>query len=384
MNKPLNIIYFGNNPFPIGAATTKRRRYMLDYMNGHHIECHVLVTWHSGKSENANDGMYGNCDYHDISHLFHLSSIRNYYKEGKHWLWEWFNADKKNVLICGTVVEFVDYPLFTFAKKIGYKIVMDKVETNYLQMSKHLPIKFRIHAGLNESIHGKVDNNTDGCFVISNALYDENHSAYPKMPLCILPNATPILQKQPKKKLSDIPVVLYTGTFAPKDGVEYLIKGFLLARKRGVNCKLVLTGKGNDFDMKVLDLIKGNPNVEYKGRVPDEELNRILLDSDILTMTRINSRFANYGFPFKLSESLATGNPVIASDVSDVTKYVRHKESAYVVRPESVEDIADGIQFYVEHPEDALRIGQNGLAVAKEKFGIDNVGRILVNFLESI
>lgn len=384
MSEDINVVYIGDNPFPIGAATTKRRRYMVDYMNEHHIECHVLITWHSNKTRNAKDGVYGKCDYHDISYLFHLGSIRKYYKEGKHWLKEWYKADKKNILVCGTVVEFVDYPLFSFAKRLGYKIIMDKVETNYLQMSTHLPLKFRIHAGLNESIRRKVDDNVDGCFVISNALYNENHAAYPNMPLCILPNATPILQKKPKEKLSDTPIVLYTGTYAPKDGVQYLIEGFLLARKRGVNCKLVLTGKGNDFDMKVLDLIKDNPDAEYKGRVSDDELKRILLDSDILTMTRINSRFANYGFPFKLSESLATGNPVIASDVSDVTKYVRHKESAYIVRPENSEDIADGIQFYVEHPQEALGIGQNGLEVARDKFGIENVGSIFVEFLQSI
>lgn len=70
----------------------------------------------------------------------------------------------------------------------------------------------------------------------------------------------------------------------------------------------------------------------------------------------------------------ATGYPVIASDVSDVIEYVHHLESAYVVRPKNAEDIANGIQFLVEHPKVALRIGQNGLEGARTKFGIENVG----------
>lgn len=380
----LNVIFLSNNSFPIGAAMTKRRRYMVDYLNEHHIECHVLVTWHRGKTENDKDGVYGECDYHDISHLFRLSKIGRYYKTGKKWLRKWLETGKKNTIVCSTVWEFLDYPFYKYAKKLGYKIVFDQVETNYLQMSDHIPIKFRIHAALNESIRNNTLRNADGSLCITSALYNENKTTYPDLPLCILPNATPILQQVVKQKMSDVPVVLYTGTYASKDGVDYLIKGFLLARKRGVNCKLVLTGKGNEYDMRVLDQTKGNPNVEYKGRVSDEELNRILLESDILTMTRINSRFANYGFPFKLSESLATGNPVIASDVSDVTQYVKHLESAYVVRPNSAEDIADGIQYLVEHPKEALGMGQNGLEVARIKFGIESVGKAFVDFLKTI
>ena len=43
-SKELNIIYIGSPSFPVGAATTKRRRYMVDYMNNQHISCKVLVT----------------------------------------------------------------------------------------------------------------------------------------------------------------------------------------------------------------------------------------------------------------------------------------------------------------------------------------------------
>lgn len=40
----LNIVYIGRLSFPLGQATTKRRRYMVDYMNDENIECHILST----------------------------------------------------------------------------------------------------------------------------------------------------------------------------------------------------------------------------------------------------------------------------------------------------------------------------------------------------
>ena len=222
---------------------------------------------------------------------------------------------------------------------------------------------------------------SNGSFVISEALKDQNLKVYPQKPLCILPNSTLFLKKRKSRLLVIPPTILYSGTFGKKDGVEYLLRAFLLVQKKGYKCRLVMTGKGQPSDMKVLELVKDNPNVQYKGMVSDEELIKTLLNCDILTMTRENSKFSNYGFPFKLSESLATGNPVIATNVSDVDKYVKHMESVYLVQSENVEEIANGIIYYLENPQSALQIGQNGLNVMKEHFSIRGSGQKIRRFL---
>ena len=50
--------------------------------------------------------MYGDCDYVDISYLLNEWKIFRYYQQGKILLKEWFNPDKKNVVVCDTKVEF--------------------------------------------------------------------------------------------------------------------------------------------------------------------------------------------------------------------------------------------------------------------------------------
>jgi len=374
----------GGVTFPLGSAESKRRRYMVDYMNSNNIESHVLVTRHLSNTENALEGKYEKTDYFDISDLFNQGKFLSYYHKGKLLLKRWYKSNCNNVVIFPTVLEFFDYPLFAYAKSIGYKTVFDQLETNFADGSKNLSLKNKIHICLNNLIRSCMYNRCDGSFVISKALWRENRDRYPHMKLCILPNSTPILQIKPKQTMNHTPIILYTGTFGEKDGVGFLIDGFLEARRRGVNCKLVLTGKGRPVDMKVLEKVSGRDDVEYKGRVSEENLKSIMLNSDILTMTRINSRFANYGFPFKLSESLATGNPVIASDVSDVCSYVHHLESAYMVRPENSDDIANGIQFLVENPKKALEIGKKGLDVAEKNFGINVIGKIFIDFLAKL
>lgn len=52
----LNIVMASGVVFPYGLATTKRRRYMVDYMNVQGVECHVLVLLSSGKVAESTKG----------------------------------------------------------------------------------------------------------------------------------------------------------------------------------------------------------------------------------------------------------------------------------------------------------------------------------------
>ena len=101
-------------------------------------------------------------------------------------------------------------------------------------------------------------------------------------------------------------------------------------------------------------------------------------------MTRCNSRFANYGFPFKLSEYLATGNIVLATNVGDVGLYVKDKESAYIIPSENSHAIATTLQHIVEYPQEALNVANGGLKVMQQHFSIESVGVIFVNFLKEV
>ena len=108
-SKELNIVYIGSPAFPVGAATTKRRRYMVDYMNSQHISCKVLVTGFSKKNDkNPQQGSYDNCEYFNISNLATLTKISKYYSTGKAKLKEWYNVAKLNILIFTTSMNTID------------------------------------------------------------------------------------------------------------------------------------------------------------------------------------------------------------------------------------------------------------------------------------
>lgn len=377
----LNVVYIGPPSFPLGWASTKRRRYMVDYMNDHEISCHVLVTGLFRNKQNPIQGKYRNTDYYDLSSFLVRKNVFGYLKKGINLLAQWYVPNKKNILIFHTLLYWNEWLFYKFAKRKGYVIVFDQVETSYLQ-NKTGSFAFRCITRLSELISDKAYQSCPA-FVISSALMMENTQKYPKRKLCLLQNSTPIADVPLKQYVNKPIVLLYSGTYTPKDGVSFLIDGVIQAHNN-VDCKLVLLGKGNKQDMKVLNKIVGKDYIEYKGFVSDETLNSIMLQSDILCMTRTNSRFANYGFPFKLSEYLATGNILLATDVGDVAKYVQDKKSALIVQPESATAISNAIKYVDVNRDESINIANNGYNVAKEHFSIEHVGNIFVSFLKEL
>ena len=87
---------------------------------------------------------------------------------------------------------------------------------------------------------------------------------------------------------------------------------------------------------------------------------------------------------YKLSEYLATGNLVLATNVGDVSKYLEDKKNALIVAPENAHEIAQALLYVQNNPQKAILMANNSIDVAKRYFSIENVGKIFVNFLLEI
>ena len=120
----------------------------------------------------------------------------------------------------------------------------------------------------------------------SQALKSQNKEKYPKMPLCLLPNSTPVLCEVEKTMIGSPVRILYSGTYALKDGISFLLEGVEKAVNAGCVCELILVGKGRASDMTFLDKVKDAPWIKYLGFISEDELVAKMRDCDILAMTR--------------------------------------------------------------------------------------------------
>lgn len=376
-NKKLNIVFIGRYPFPYGGAMTKRHRYYIDYLAKlHNVDICNVCTWLSDDKRNLEFGIYKDkAKYYNTTLPKKVSSFLAIAKWTNKVIVDRFKPNYNNIAIFCSYVSIEQMPVFIKAKKMGYKVICDVVE-NYDAIGSDASKLMKLSFAINKHFfYDKVD----AFIAISNQIEDA-YKKYGK-PILKLTNSAPLNSFPQKQNFHNPMNVVYTGTFASKDGLSYLVEGFdLFIRLQGKVAKLFLIGKGKG-DPKTENTISNNEQIEKLGYVSDEELEKIQINADLLCMTRCNSAFANYGFPFKLSEYMATGNTVLATSVGDVPLYIKNKVNGLLILPNNSNAICEALTYAYKNPNTCIAIGQKGKETVKKYFDVEKNGEKLHKFI---
>ena len=176
------------------------------------------------------------------------------------------------------------------------------------------------------------------------------------------------------KDLQNDQIITYVGFMDnKKDGVDLLVKAFANVVKQYPNAKLKLIGPKEPKDdyLKQLEIIKNHKitnNVQYLGRVSRDKIPELLINSDCLVLARPDSKQAQFGFPTKLGEYLATGNPVVVTSTGEITNYLKDNYSAFIASPGNIKDISDKILQVLSDKNNSYSVGQKGFEIAMKYF----------------
>ncbi len=297
--------------------------------------------------------------------------------------------NSKNILFCYGYPIITNIILLKYAKYIGYKVVFNIEE----KFTSHKPIKKDIFTLIKwKSINfflNQIPQIGSLCFAISTRLIEYcNSICKNEIPVVKLPVSVDIdyVQSFRKDMKKDKIQIFYGGSFGLKDGIPFLIEGFAKACKEIDKIELVLTGKiAKGFENSVLNLIEESgvkDRIKYLGCLSTEEYYQTMVNADILCMLRVDSDYANAGFPFKLVEYLASGNAIIATRVSDVEKYIDSSEDIILIDPQNPNAICMAIQALSVKKHIDFR--DNILAIAKKYFDANIVANMLCSNLSSM
>lgn len=379
--KRMNIIFAINVPYPQGMAGTARVKLFAEHVARNHSTS-VLVT-NPDNAENLNKGTFNDVFYTllvpsgvprvlKLIFLPFFSFIR---------LFQLKRYDKKNVICIYGNIDFYFLPILIAAKFLRYKVIQDIVEDQSLKSEEFsLITRFNIQfAVLFEPLFLRW---VSGVIVISSQIEKKIESINPNIQRILIPVSAKNLSFDllPDKEESDLINIFYCGSFGVKDGVSLLIDAFIRLQKIHPNLRLTLVGTPSKDALQHIQ----NHSINIIGYLNDDDYWKCIYSSNILCMTRINSPYANAGFPFKLGEYLATGKPVLATNVGDVSKYLEHQKDAIIVKPSCVDAIEEGINYLVCHPEIHQLIGQNGLDKAKKFFNPEINSKMFEQFLQKI
>jgi glycosyltransferase involved in cell wall biosynthesis len=79
------------------------------------------------------------------------------------------------------------------------------------------------------------------------------------------------------------------------------------------------------------------------------------------------------GLPLTVLEAMASGLPVVASDVGGTREAVAHQETGYLFAPGDVAALSSHVQRLASDPVLAQQMGQRGLARVKQLFTLERM-----------
>jgi len=195
------------------------------------------------------------------------------------------------------------------------------------------------------------------------------------------------------KSSSEFRYIAYCGTLnREKDGIDILVEAYCRAIETGKipnDVKLMLIGDfiNNTFRTNLQDFISQRDccdNIVFTGKVHRDEVPPLLINASALALARPDSKQSEGGFPTKLGEYLATGKPVIITDVGEIRLFLKDGYNAFIAKPGDVVSFSNKIAEVFADYSRALAIGKRGRLLTENEFNYLKQAEKLADFIESL
>lgn len=176
----------------------------------------------------------------------------------------------------------------------------------------------------------------------------------------------------------DQPVVGFVGIFYRHQGVHTLLQAAPRILAAAPATRLLLVGDGvmrQEWEA-LAERLQVSSCVRFTGQVSYRDLPRFLQAMDVVVAPLTSDRGETS--PFKVLDALASGHPVIASDLPSIRNLAGEFEGAVgLVRPDDPTALADAVLALLLDPARRQGLGARGRAGILRRYRWDAVGREL-------
>jgi glycosyltransferase involved in cell wall biosynthesis len=154
-------------------------------------------------------------------------------------------------------------------------------------------------------------------------------------------------------------LVMYTGHLYSWKGVSTLADA---AKNLDENFQVIVVGGSVDDMTRYAKQYANRSNLVFVGQQPHRLMPLYLKAADILVLPNSNKEDISntYTSPLKMFEYMASGRPIIASDLPSIRE-ILSEEMAYFVHPNDPEALARGIRDAALHTEESERRASRAL-----------------------
>lgn len=166
-------------------------------------------------------------------------------------------------------------------------------------------------------------------------------------------------------------------------GIGILLAALAALKKEGQEFVLDIVGSGDlmsDYkaQAKSLDI---EEEVVFCGKVSDDDLPQKYREADLSVLPSVNSGEA---FGIVLTESLACGVPVVASDLPGVRSVFSDGQEGFTAKAGDAGDLAAKIRFFMDYGVRRREMGRAGRELALKRYSFEAVGHKLAEAFESL
>ena len=160
----------------------------------------------------------------------------------------------------------------------------------------------------------------------------------------------------------------YAGHLYPWKGVDLIVEA---VRALPETRALIVGGHDKEPDLDRVKAFAEQLNVasriEFTGLIPPAEVAARLGDADVLVLPNPQSAISNaFTSPLKLFEYMASGRPIVASDLPAIREVLRDNENALLVEPGNPQALAAGIQRIMGDKELSTRLAAQAFEDVRE------------------
>ena len=174
--------------------------------------------------------------------------------------------------------------------------------------------------------------------------------------------------------------ILFVGRWEKRKGLSYLIRAHEMVRHEFPTARLLVVGPEGRHGGAYRDYVanRGLLGIEFVGHVSDDELPRYYRTCDVFCAPSTSGE----SFGIVLPEAMASGKPVVTTNIEGYRQVVTNGHSGLLVPPRDEVALANALCRLLGDPVERERMGTNGRHDAQQYAWESVAGRVLTFYTE--
>lgn len=213
-----------------------------------------------------------------------------------------------------------------------------------------------------------------------NKIYNRYQYKFKEIPFGVDIKKFKPLKEKKQKKINKYKLLFVGGLDKAHyfKGIDILLKA--LSKIKKIDWELNIVGEG-DLMKKYKNLsseLNIKKQINFLGKLDDEKLVEIYQSSHLFILPSINKGEA---FGLVLLEAMASGCPVIATNLPGVRKVFKNGKQGMLVEPKNIQDLKEKISIILKNEKLRKAMSKNARQWIVEKYSWDKLGNRLIKLL---